>query len=295
MTVDLADRLDLAPELRMACYSFGEEFGNPPTVVWRVPGTVTLLADGTGARMTVATPWGAIAVAVPRDDDVIELVQMERPGERSEVKAGTVHDGPAWVGHGLVGARTGASILVSTELPAGTGVGATAAVETAVRYCLGDCAAGKSGVTDSARTSSALGVPSAALGNWRLPLDLAAAELRLVVIDTRIRSSVIPARREYSSLDTATAAIAVEDMEMFGALLTAAHRARPCNRAQELAVAAALRAGALGARAIIDGPGRPALALVPVSALPAVRAEVASTFSRYGLRVPRLLTFTPAG
>ncbi|MCL2585569.1 MAG: hypothetical protein FWE35_24285, partial [Streptosporangiales bacterium] len=293
--VDLADRLDLAPELRMACYSFREEFGNPPTVVWRVPGTVTLLADGTGARMTVATPWGAIAVAVPRSDGVIELVQMERPGQRSEVRAGSADDVPAWVGHGLTGARTGASILVSTELPAGTGVGATAAVETAVRHCLGDCAAGKTGVTDAARASSALGVPSAALGNWRLPLDLDSAELRLVVIDTRIRSSAVSAQREYSSLDTATAAIAVGDMETFGGLLTAAHRARPCNRAQELAVAAALRAGAIGARSITDGPGRPALALVPVNALPAVRAEVASTFARYSLRGPRLLTFTPAG
>ena len=39
----LAGQRDLAPELRMACYSFGEEFGHPPAVVWRVPGTVTLL------------------------------------------------------------------------------------------------------------------------------------------------------------------------------------------------------------------------------------------------------------
>lgn len=297
MTVDLADRLDLAPELRMACYSFREEFGNPPTVVWRVPGTVTLLADGTGARMTVATPWGAIAVAVPRDDDTLELLQMERPGERDTLTTAGARSGhsPSWTGRGLALARGGASLLVSSELPAGTGVGASAAVETAIRRCLDDCASGKTGVTDSARSLSDGAVPSARLGTWRLPLDLATAELRLVVIDTRIRGEALPAQSEYSSLDSATAAVAVGDMEAFGALLTAAHRARPCNKAQDLAVTAALRAGALGARAINDGPGRPAIALVPVDRLPDLRASVASTFTRYGLRVPRLLTFTPAG
>lgn len=296
MTVDLADQLDLAPELRMACYSFREEFGSPPTVVWRVPGTVTLLASGPDLRLSVATPWGAIAVAVPRDDSALELVLMERPGTREQLTVASAASGesPSWAGRGLALARGGASLLVSTELPAGTGVGAAAATETAIRRCLDDCASAKTGVTDAARSAAAAAIPRAALGNWRLPLDLAAAELRLVVIDTRIRGTVMPAQSEYSSLDAAAGAIGAGDMEAFGALLTAAHRARPRNKAQDLAVTAALRSGALGARAIADGPGRPALALVPVDRLPDVRASVSSTFARYGLRVPRLLTFTPA-
>jgi galactokinase len=297
VTVDLADRLDLAPELRMACYSFREEFGHPPTVVWRVPGTVTLLADR-GTQLTVSTPWGAIAVAVPRDDDALELVLMERPGERFELTAtgAIAGEGPSWAGRGLGGARSGGSLLVSSELPAGTGVGSTAAMETAVWRCLDDCAAGRFGVHDPARAAaSGPAGPYASLGNWRLPLDLAAAEIRLVVIDTRVRGTVVAPQSEYSSLDAAAGAIGAGDLEAFGALLTAAHRARPCNRGQDLAVTAALRAGALGARAITDGPGRPALALVPTDRLPAVRASVSGTFARYGLRVPRILTFTPAG
>lgn len=295
MTVDLADRLDLAPELRMACYSFNEEFGQQPTVVWRVPGTISLLASRPGPRLTVATPWGAIAVAVPRDDHALELIQMERPGDRAQLTLADVAAGesPSWLGHGLAGARTGASLLVSTELPAGTGVGAGMAMETAIRCCLHGCAIGDFGVMDAARAAGD-SVPSASIGTLRLPFDLASTGLRLVVIDTRVRGAAQPVQSEYAPLDVAATAIETGDMEVLGRLLTAAHRARPCNRAQDLAVTAALRAGALGARAINDGPGRPALALVPLNCLPAVRAEVSSVFASYGLRVPRLLTFTPA-
>jgi galactokinase len=372
MTAGLADQLDLAPELRIACYSFGEEFGYPPTVVWRVPGAVTLLASstfetsasgilasgtsasGTGARLTVEAPWGVIAVAAPRDDDILELAVMERPGERTRT---TVADavagrGPSWAGRGLDGARTGAALLVSSELPPGTGVGAGEATETTIRRSLDACAAGLSGVTD-ARTPAVSGVTDAepgadgayaSLGSTRLPLDLATAGFRLVVIDTRVRvdaqdpgdsrdpGHTAPAGGERSPLDVAAAALKAGDLETFGALLTAAHHATspdstaypgsprdprhpthpdsrratypdphraayrdwPGGEEQDLAVAAALRAGAVGARAITDGPGRPALALVPVSRLPGLRAEISSAFAARGLRAPRLLTFTPA-
>jgi galactokinase len=291
MTAGLADQLDLAPELRMACYAFGEEFGRPPTVVWRVPGTVTLLASsasgtsasGTGARLTVEAPWGVIAVAAPRDDGILELAVMERPGETTRTTA----------------ARTGAALLISSELPDGTGVGAGLATKTAIRRCLDACASGLSGVTD-ARDPEGLGVTSDAPGaeTARLPLDLARAGFRLVVIDTRVRGDAVPPGDERSPLDVAAAAFAAGDLETFGGLLTAAHRATyrgwPGGEEQDLAVTAALRAGAAGARAIIDGPGRPALALVPVGRLPGLRAEISSAFAARGLRAPRLLTFTPA-
>ncbi|MBO0819948.1 MAG: hypothetical protein J2P26_03765 [Nocardiopsaceae bacterium] len=319
LAMGLADQRDLAPELRMACYSFAEEFGRPPAVVWRVPGTVTLLTSRTGARMTVAAPWGAIVVAAPRDDDVLELADTRRPGEkdRMTVAGAAAGRGPSWASHGLDGARAGASLLVSPELPTGTGVGADTATETAIRRCLDDCASGLSGVTDACALASDAGVPCVALGTARLPLDLTAAGFRLVVIDTRIRGDAVPANDtgpdnagpasdadpagdagstggERFPLNVAAAAIEARDLETLGALLTAAHRDSPGGEAQDLAVTAALRAGAAGARAITDGPGRPVLALVPVSRLPDVRAGISSAFAARGLRVPRLLTFTPA-
>jgi galactokinase len=125
--------------------------------------------------------------------------------------------------------------------------------------------------------------------------DLGGAGLRLVVIDTRVREAWPPAAVESSPLDEAAAAIAVGDMRALGELLTAAHNAAERDEVQDMAVTMALRAGALGARAITDGPGRPVLALVPVRCLPDVRAAVTDWFTGQELRSPRFLTFTPAG
>jgi len=243
---DYADQLDLAPELRMTCYAYREEFGRPPATVCRVPGRVTLLTDG-DRRLTVATPWGAIAAAGPADGDVVEIAQMERPGERVS------RPGP------------GATILVSSELPEGTGTGSAAALEEAIQLC----------------TSS--GSPAAPA----LPFDLVAAGLRLMIIDTRVRDVPRPAPAEHSPVPDALPAL--------GPMLTAAHNALGCDPVQELAVSAALPAGALGARAIFDGCGRPVVALLPVDRLADVRAEVTAEFGRRWLRLPRFLTFTPAG
>ena len=90
-TTDPAELFDLAPELRMASYAYREEFGQPAAMIGRVPGQVTLLASGP-LQLTVAAPWGVIAAAGPRDDDIIELTRMQRPGERERV---TVRDATA--------------------------------------------------------------------------------------------------------------------------------------------------------------------------------------------------------
>lgn len=266
MTTDLAEQLDLAPEVRLIAHAFRGEFGYPPHVLWRVPGTVTLLAG-----LTVATPWGAIAAAALRPDGDVEVVRLERPGQRERRPPG---------------ARGGAALLVTARLPSGTGVGTDAATRTAIRLCLGEDA-------DAAGDGTAEG--QAAAGARRLPFDLASAGLRLMVIDTRIRGVPRPDPDEAAPLDAATAALEAGDMRAFGELLTAAHRGLDCEEAQDIAVTTALRLGALGARAITDGPGRPVCALVPAARLGDVRAAVAGSFDRRGLRAPRFLTFTPAG
>jgi galactokinase len=268
-------------------------------VLWQVPGTVTLLADGP-LRLTVAAPWGAIAAARARHDDIIELARMEQPGEKARL---TVADaaagaGPAWAGTGLLAARTGAALLTRTELPEGTGLSAAAATETAIRLCWQNQApSGPSG-------------PHATVGDRRLPFDLAAAGLRLMIIDTRIRDDPRPVPAEHAPVEAAADVIEAGALTALGHLLTAAHKILACDilasdilasdildraTAQQIAVSAALRAGALGARAITDGPGRPACALVPVTRLADVRAGIAAEFARERLRPPRFLTFTPAG
>lgn len=283
----LAERLTLAPELRMASYAYREEFGLPAATIGRVPGQVTLLADGP-LQLTVATPWGAITAAGPRADDVIELTRMQRPGERERL---TVRDaaaglGPRWTGNGLTFARSGARLLTSCELPEGAGVGTGAAIEAAIRLCLGDRDAAIS-------PQEALATPCVMLGSRPIPFDLAAAGLRLVVIDTRIWGAAQSPPAEASPVAGAAEALTAGDITAVGPLLTAAHHALARDDAQHATVTIALAAGALGARAITDGPGRPACALVPVGRLADVRAAVRAWFTRKGLRPPRFLTFTP--
>jgi len=284
---DLAGRLGLAPELRMASYAYREEFGRPADVIGRVAGRVTLVANGP-LRLSVATPWGAIAASGPAGDDVIELTRMQRPGERERltVRDATAGLGPGWTGTGLRSARAGARVLISCELPEGAGVGTTAATEAAIARCLGDH--GAAGFQEDPAT------PCAMLGARPLPFDLAAAGMRLIIISTETRSVTRPAPAEASPMAAAARALATGDFAAIGRLLTSAHYALPGDRAQHGAATAALRAGALGARAITDGPGRPACALVPLSRLADVRTAVRAWFIREGLRPPRILSFTPA-
>jgi galactokinase len=295
MTVELPERLDLAPEMRVPCSAYREEFDRSPAVAWQVPGMVTLLADGP-LRLTVAAPWGAVAVAGP-PYDVIELTRMEQPGEKirltvAEAAAGA---GPSWAGTGLRAARAGATLLTRTELPEGTGLGAAAATETAIRLCLADAAAPvlhnarphDSGLHDSG--------PHAMAGDRRLRFDVRAAGLRLVIIDTRLRDAPRQEPVEHAPLKAAAAAIGAGDLAALGPMLTAVHESLPCHQAQQVAVSAALGAGALGARMITDGPGHPVCALVPAGRVRGLRAAVAAEFARRGLRAPRFLTFTPAG
>jgi galactokinase len=288
MAVDFAERLDLAPELRMASYAYRAEFGRPPAVVRRVPGMVTLLTDGL-LRLTVATPWGAIAAAGSRVDDIIELIQMERPGERERltVAEAAAGSGPEWAGNGLRSARAGATLLISSELPEGCGVGVAAAAETAIRLSLGG-AASPGGLQE--RSAG----PHALLEGRRLPFDLYPAGLRLVIIDTRVREVPRSAPAEHAPVKAASQALEAGALTALGPMLTAAHKTLDCDYVQQIAVSMALRAGALGARMITDGPGRPVCALVPVGRLADVRAGVTAEFARRRLRSPRFLTFIPA-
>lgn len=281
MTVDLAGRLDLAPEVRMASTAYREEFDGPPAVVWQVPGTVTLLADGP-LRLTVTAPWGAIAAAGPGRGDVIELARMERPGEKVHLPADAdIGARPAWAGTG----PGGVALLTRTELPEGSGLGAAAATETAIRLCL----------QGNAPVSPEDYGPHAMAGSTRLPFDLATAGLRLMVIDTRTRDTPQQAAVQHSPVEATADAIEAGALTVLGPALTSAHNSLACDHVQQIAVSAALSAGALGARAIIDGPGRPVCALVPVGRLADVRGAVAAEFARGLLRLPRFLTFTPAG
>jgi hypothetical protein len=308
MQVDLADRLDGAPELRLVAYTYREAFGHPAAAVWRVPGTVVLLADGP-RRLTIGARWGALIAAGPRQDGIIEPMRMSRPDQQvrltvAEAMAGA---GPSWAAEGLRSARCGAALMVNTDLPEGSGARAAEATQTAIRLALsnlagaGEPADGREPPRPGREPSGPGGEfgghqPGMALLDGRpLPFDPAAAGLRLVIIDTRVRDVPQPPAAESSALDQAAAALAAGDIEELGPMLTAAHRALDPDEVQEIAVSAALSAGALGARMITDGPGRPVLALVPAPRLAEVRSAVSGALKASGLRPARFLTVSPEG
>jgi len=297
MPADLPDRLDLAPELRLVSYAYREEFGQAPAGVWQAPGTVTLLADGE-LRLTVATQWGAIAAAGPRPDGIVEPVRMSWPGERVRltVAQAAAGAGPAWASPGLRSAQAGATLLVNTDLPEGSGVGAGAATQTAIGLALQDLAGARPARAADGPVGGSGGPAGgvALLGERRLPFNLAAAGLRLLIIDTRVRGLPPEPAIERAPAQAAAAALAAGAIEALGPLLTAAHATLVVSDVQQLAVSAALGAGALGARMITDGPGRPVCALVPAERLADVRGEVVRAFTGRRLRSPRFLTVSPA-
>ena len=224
MNRDFADRPDLPPELRLVPYAYGAEYGHPPAGVWHSPGVVTLLRDG-DATLSVAARWGAIVAAEPRQDGLVELAWMNRPAERLRLPvtevvpgAGSARDaaalGPVWAlreaGHPL----GGVTLLVSVDLPVGSGVAAATATACAVAIALRDLFApsvasaalagivaeglrrfGVAEADEFGRCATALLGAAAQATLWRagevarFSFDSAAAGLRLMVVDTRVRTS----------------------------------------------------------------------------------------------------------
>ncbi|MEV1168665.1 galactokinase [Nonomuraea sp. NPDC049784] len=84
-----------------------------------------------------------------------------------------------------------------------------------------------------------------------------------------------------------------------GALLNASHLSlrdqyEVSSPELDVAVEAAIRGGARGARMTGGGFGGSAIALVPVDRLPAVEESVSNAFAEHGFQTPRFLPATPA-
>jgi hypothetical protein len=295
---------DLLPDLRLESYTYQQMFGHPPALFWHVPGTVTLLSDAR-QRLTVAARWGAKVAAEPRCDGLVEPISLYGPGEPAllTVEEAAAGAGPAYAREGLRSARQGATLLINTDLPDGSGLGASEAIQAAIRLALQDVAAAGHSAADPAggqaddgddEDAGRYAVGTALLGGRQLPFDLAAAGLRLVIIDTRVRDVPQPPVIEHSPMKAAAAALVAGEIDTLGPMMTAAHTALAPDRIQDVAVASALEAGALGARMVFDGPGRPVCALVRAARLADVRAGICRAFEVRGWRTPRFLTVTPA-
>jgi galactokinase len=105
---------------------------------------------------------------------------------------------------------------------------------------------------------------------------------------------------ENARVTEAVAAIEAADWERVGELMTASHTSLRDDyevscRELDVAVEAALDAGAWGARMTGGGFGGSAIALVPPGGADQVRSSVTSAYEREGLRAPEFLDGTAGG
>lgn len=267
--IDIADRPDVAPELRLVPHAFRRVFGQPAQGVWYAPGVLSLM----GGALTVCAKWGAIVAGIKRDDGVLELASINRPAERVTLPANDVPEWaapiaqiPEWSG--------GATLLCSVDLPRGSGLRAGDALACAAAMALSDL----HGAALSIHGAYG-GKPGHAVdreGRVR-PIDLTGQ--RLLVIDTRIRRDR-PLEPRRACVDGS-----------LGEAMTAYHFGQRPDPEQDAVVSAALAAGAHGASMLVDEPGRPVVALVETDRLATVRATISAAYSP----TPRYLTVLPSG
>jgi galactokinase len=365
--------------------AFVERFGRRPEGVWVAPARVNLIGEHTdyndGFVLPLAIDRRVTVAAARRADDLLRLVSLEL-GERrlrlAEVGPGAVGGWAAYAAGavwalGRDGVEVGGLDLVLTsDVPIGSGLSSSAAVECATLLAARDLYGGPEeaarlaaiaqraendvvgvpcGIMDqmaalACRAAHVLLLDCRSLEADQVPFAPADAGLVLLVVDTRVSHALgdgaYAARRAaceqaarvlgvgalrdatQAGLDAArdrlgelgwrrarhvvaenarvlavAALLRAGRPEAIGEALTASHASLRDDyqvSAPELdaAVAAALGAGALGARMTGAGFGGCALALVPSDRAAGVGAAVAAAFADRGFRQPTTFDVRPA-
>ena len=203
--------------------AFAERFGGPPEGVWAAPGRVNVIGEHTdyndGYVLPVALPHTTRAAVARRTDGRLAFASLQGDGAVVELALADLAPGrpdggagyPAGVVHGLRERLAGGvSVLVDTDVPVGAGLSSSAALTCSVALALHDLVApelSRIDLVDLARRSENdfVGAPTGILDQSasllctaghalfldtregrteQVPLDLAAAGLELLVVDT---------------------------------------------------------------------------------------------------------------
>jgi galactokinase len=212
-----------AEAARVAAEAFADRFGAVPEGVWAAPGRVNVIGEHTdyndGFVLPVALPHTTRAAVARRTDGRLALASLQGDGDLVELGIDELGPGrpDGWAGYpaGVVDVLRdrlagGLSVLVDTDVPVGAGLSSSAALTCSVALALADLVAPELSRTDLvelARRSENdfVGAPTGILdqsasllcteGNAlfldtrerrteQVPLDLAAAGLELLVVDT---------------------------------------------------------------------------------------------------------------
>ncbi len=206
-----------------AAHAFADRFGAEPEGVWAAPGRVNVIGEHTdyndGFVLPVALPHTTRAAVGRRTDGRVALASLQGDGAVVEVDLRDLapRNPDGWAGYpaGVVeGLRDrlggGVAVLVDTDVPVGAGLSSSAALTCAVALALSDLVApelNREDLVELARRSENefVGAPTGILDQSasllctagsalfldtrdrhteQVPLDLAAAGLELLVVDT---------------------------------------------------------------------------------------------------------------
>ena len=367
-----------------AVAAFTERFGGAPEGVWAAPGRVNVIGEHTdyndGYVLPVALPHTTRAAVARRADGRLAFASLQGDGDVVELAVAELEPGQpsGWAGYpaGVVdGLRErlagGVSVLVDTDVPVGAGLSSSAALTCSVALALRDLAAPeltRADLVDLARRSENdfVGAPTGILDQSasllctaghalfldtrekrteQVPLDMAAAGLELLVVDTgtshthadggygdRRRECEeaaarlgVPALRDVADVaslaalddevllrrarhivtENARVLQVVEilrgagDPREIGPVLVAGHESlrddfEISTVELDACVAAAVGAGAHGARMVGGGFGGSAVVLVDRDRAPAVADAVRERFDREGFAEPRTFDVVPS-
>lgn len=363
-----------------------DRFGCRPDGVWFAPGRVTLIGEHTdysdGLCLPLALPLGTAAAVHVRDDDRLAVASTAQPtpvvvdparvGPGSPPGWAAYVAGPVWqlrrAGHPV----PGMDIAVAGDVPIGAGLSSSASLGCAVAAAVDDLSGAGLSRTDLAvlvqraenvvvgmpcgvmdqmaamhgRRGHAVLLDTRSLDVEAVPLDLPAAGLALLVVDTRATRRLadgvyaqrratceeaarllgVAALRDVVDLDEALRGLpderhrrrvrhvvtenarvlstvhrllAGDDPRAIGPLLTLSHASLRDDYAVsadvlDVAVEAALAAGAHGARLTGGGLGGCVIALVDVDAAAAVGTAVGEACVARGFAAPHVFPVRPS-
>ncbi|MET8628351.1 galactokinase [Kitasatospora sp. NPDC004669] len=336
-----------------------------------------------GFVLPIALPHTTRVTARRREDGRLRLYSAQGDGTVTDLSLDGLTPGvvASWAGYpaGVFWALAeaghpvgGADLFIDSDVPAGAGLSSSAALECATAAALNDlyelgltapelallaqraenafvgvpCGAMDQMASACCTDGAALFLDTRTLEQRHVPLDLAAAGLRLLVIDTRVKHDLgdgayaalragceraaellgLPALRDLAVADLASALdrlpgelrplvrhVVTENRRVLetverldrggtaalGPILTAGHASlrddfRVSCAETDLAVEAAVAAGALGARMTGGGFGGSVIALVAAGDVTAVSDAVRSAFGSAGFAAPVAFTAVPS-